>query len=228
MAGLAEMLMKGDPGTKRVYLIRHGSTALNSEDGGGDRIRGWKDVPLSEKGIKQAEKLGTSLKDSGISVLYHSPFSRATDTAKAISETTKAPLVSTDKLKPWNMGILTGQESKDVHPIMREYAVDKPDTPIPEGESFNSFKSRTMDGIQEILQKTNGELPGLVTHHRVERLVKSWIKNGQPPDGQLDMDEMLKHGSGTGSAEIVRLNQQNAGNSRNNPELVRYLLNATR
>lgn len=222
---MAKFLMGDSPSIKKMYLIRHGATALNSQNGDGsvDKIRGWADVPLSDKGQEQAEKLGQKLKNSGIDVIYHSPFSRATDTAQHISNNTGAPMIPVEQLKPWNVGELTGQESKDAHPVLKEHATQKADQPLPGGESFNTFKQRTFDGLKQILAQSNGQMPAIVTHHRVERLIQAWIKNGQKPDLSLDMGEMLKHGEATGSAELVHIQPHKLDNQH----LVRQLLSPT-
>lgn len=203
---MAKYLMGDSPSLRKVYVVRHGATALNAQNGDGsvDKIRGWSDVPLSDKGQEQAEKLGKKLKDSGIDVIYHSPFSRATDTAQHISNNTGAPMVPVEHLKPWDVGELTGVESKTAHPTLERYAREQPNQPIPGGESFNNFKNRFFTGLKQILNQGDN-LPAIVTHHRVERMIQAWLKGGQKQDLTLDMGEMLKHGEPTGHAEIVHI-----------------------
>lgn len=202
-----------NPFARKLYLIRHGATALNSESGGVDRIRAWSNVPLSEEGREEALKLGEKLKDSGLQVLYYSTLDRAHETAKAIARTTGAQLVPDQDLKPWGLGDFTGKESKAVHPKLCEYAIERPNEAVPGGgESFNQFKLRVFSGIRRALDQTPEDvLFGIVTHHRVERLVKAWIKEGEKPDLALDMDEMFKFGEKTGHAEIIEIDPQKLG-----------------
>ena len=51
MVSMAKYLMGDSPSIRKIYVIRHGATALNSQNGDGsvDKIRGWSDVPLSDK-----------------------------------------------------------------------------------------------------------------------------------------------------------------------------------
>ena len=126
-------------------------TALNSEAGGDDRIRGWRDEPLTKEGHAEAAKIAQRLKNTDIDVLYHSPLQRAKDTAKAIAETTGAKLISLEDLKPWNVGEYTGQSSKEVHPILAKFCCDTPDKAIPKGESFDSFRTRAFKGFRQVL-----------------------------------------------------------------------------
>ena len=92
-----------EPNKRLVYVIRHGATALNSQNGGVDRIRGWADVPLSPQGRAEADTLAQKLADTGIDVLYYSTLDRAKDTAAAIAKTTGAQMVPDADLKPWNV-----------------------------------------------------------------------------------------------------------------------------
>ena len=52
--------------TTRLYLIRHGATALSSED----RFSGGTDVDLSSEGRWQAERLGARLAADKISAFW--------------------------------------------------------------------------------------------------------------------------------------------------------------
>lgn len=185
---------------KSVYIIRHGSTKLNHED----KLRGWSDVPLSDKGKEEVRATARKLKDSGIQIIISSDLTRAQETAHEISKETGAPVKTTMGLRPWNVGIFTGQDSKDTHPKLKEYAT-KPNVSIPKGESFNSFKNRFIDELEDVLKKYKDKEIALVTHHRGERLIKSWIKAGQPEDRELDMSVFFLHGEPPAHAEVVKL-----------------------
>src|ERR1043166_2636888 len=69
-----EQMIKGNGKGQQAqfYLIRHGATPMNAGTGSIDRIRGWRNVPLSPQGHKEADKLGARLKGSGIKLLVHS------------------------------------------------------------------------------------------------------------------------------------------------------------
>lgn len=202
-----------DPFVRKFYLIRHGATALNSESGGPDRIRGWSDIPLSKEGEEEAKKLGQELKSSGLGMLYYSTLIRARETAQAIAATTQAILIPEPDLRPWNLGEFTGKESKAVHPQMMDFAMHKPDEPIPGGgESFNHFKFRVMACVKKLLETTPSDiLFGIVTHHRVERLLKAWVAGGERPDLEIDFGAMFKHGESTGHAETIEIDPQKLG-----------------
>jgi broad specificity phosphatase PhoE len=194
-------------GMQKFYLIRHGKTALNAAGGGhqGDRIRGWKDVPLDATGKKEAKRLGVKLKDSGIELIAHSNLSRSKDTAQEVADTTGAEMMSWPPLRPWNVGIYTGQDSNSAHPELQKMAIQKPDQAIPEGESFTQFKCRVFSYLGELLEKANGRHLAVVTHHRVERLIHAWIDAGQPADTSVNFDTMFQHGESPANADVIAL-----------------------
>lgn len=190
---------------REIYLIRHGATALNSESGGVDRIRGWKNVQLSEKGREEIKALAQKLKDSGIKTLVSSDLDRAAETAHAIAATTGARVTLTKQFRPWDLGEFTGQESSSIHPVIADFATRKPDTKIPGGEAFNEFRYRVFNGLREYLWQNPDDLLGIVTHHRDERLLKAWIEKGQPRNLGLDLNVMFRHGEKTAHAEVVKI-----------------------
>lgn len=63
-----------------LYLVRHGETESNKQK----RYQGWMESPLSERGLKQAERVGLFLGLKNIEVLYCSDLKRALHTARVI------------------------------------------------------------------------------------------------------------------------------------------------
>lgn len=199
-------------GKVQLYLIRHGATDLNEQGGAGkDRIRGWSNVPLNDHGRQEAQKLGQKLAGSGIRTLIHSDLDRARDTAQAISQTTGARLVPTPLLRPWNVGIYTGKDSNAAHPELQRLAMQSPDEPIPEGESFNQFKQRAAQGVHFTLLEGQGQPTGMVTHHRVERFLNAWLAAGQRPDLTIDPNVMFQKGEAPAQAKIISIDPRMFG-----------------
>ena len=165
-----------------ALLIRHGSTALNSEDSSVDRIRAWKDEPLDEGGIAGAHKTADAMAAGKIpkpDYLATSDLSRAHDTAKIVAQKNNLPIKEVTKaLRPWDLGQFAGKKTSEVHQKILTY-IAKPDVPVPGGESFNSFKNRFVQGMKFLRAKYPGQTPGLVSHHRVDRLIE-YLQNGDP------------------------------------------------
>lgn len=64
----------------KILIFRHGETDYNVEK----RLQGFLDIPLNERGKRQAKELSEKLKAEKIDLMYSSPLSRALDTAKEI------------------------------------------------------------------------------------------------------------------------------------------------
>ena len=188
-------------GHRKILLIRHGATKLNNDDVSTDRIRGWKDIPLSSDGAKEAHRLGQKIKANPPDVLVPSDLKRAHDTAKIIGKESGVPVAPATKgFRPWNVGKLSGQISKKAIPVLADYAANKPNEPTPGGESFEDFRKRFIDGLRDTLDKHPGHV-GVVTHHRGERLMHAWKAKGFPPDGSVDIKTFNQKGEATGSAQ---------------------------
>ena len=63
----------------QLILLRHGQSQWNLEN----RFTGWKDVPLTGKGVKEAQSAGELMKKSNIEIdlIFSSVLQRANDTA---------------------------------------------------------------------------------------------------------------------------------------------------
>ena len=78
-------------GGKTIYIAYHGHTPQNDAvKTHPDEIRS-KNVPLANKGVKEAKKLGDMMKDKNISEIVSSPLPRALQTAEIIKDKLKTP-----------------------------------------------------------------------------------------------------------------------------------------
>lgn len=75
---------------KTLYLMRHGETVFNVQE----RIQGWVDSPLTERGIEQARAAGRRLAERGVVIdhAYCSTAERASDTLELALEAMGQPL----------------------------------------------------------------------------------------------------------------------------------------
>ena len=88
----------------KLILLRHGQSQWNFEN----RFTGWKDVPLTEKGVKEAKLAGELMKKNkiNIDIIFSSVLRRANDTAKhAIKQ------MNLDHLWDENILIITRNQS---------------------------------------------------------------------------------------------------------------------
>ena len=98
--------------TAILTLIRHGETAANT----GGVWHGSTDTPLSERGRRQARRVGEHLLESGetFSHIYSSPLVRARHTAEAIDAGLGLGVAQEPGLSEYDLGSWEGKDRKSV------------------------------------------------------------------------------------------------------------------
>lgn len=207
------------PGREVKHLVNSENQKVENEMGesGEDFIRGSSNIPLSPMGMEQVDKLGQQFKrKGGVDKIVSSDLLRAKQTADAISRHTGAPVTATKGLRPWHLGEIEGQPTKQVINKMNSYMTRKPDVAVPgkgmysgtPGESFNSFKRRTIGAFQKLLQEHAANPDAKIsatTHYRDVKLAQSWIKKGAPPSMEIDTKHMMGKGDSPGSVHRLFL-----------------------
>jgi probable phosphoglycerate mutase len=156
-----------------LIAVRHGKTSANED--GVERLRGWSPIPLNTEGKHGAIKVADVIKHLNLPFhsFHSSPLKRAIQTAEPIGhEINMSPRV-TDSLKDWNVGELTGRDVKDTLPTIHAY-MDRPNSVIPGGESYNSFASRTIPFLRNLIESKHTHL--VVSHNRVMTLLHAMSK----------------------------------------------------
>ncbi len=90
-----------------IYLIRHGETAWNADN---NRYCGRTDIPLTEKGLKQAELLRRQLGSVKWDGVFSSPLQRAFTTAQIASGAT---VIKDDRLIEADFGLWEGKTKEE-------------------------------------------------------------------------------------------------------------------
>lgn len=150
----------------KLILTRHGLTIENTEG----RVQGHNPGTLHEKGIEQAQKLGTRFKDDKFNIIYSSDLKRASDTAYQIHlHHPEVPIVFTEKLRERNFSLLTGNTKE-------EFGFDKyqpfPAIWIDNPEILKKYKietktdmlKRAKEFIDEVYEKHKNDTVVLVSH----------------------------------------------------------------
>lgn len=88
------------------YYVRHGETLFNVYN----RMQGWCDSPLTEKGIENARQARELLKDVPFKAAYTSTSERCRDTCAIIVEGRNIPVYERKGLKEVNFGSWEGVE----------------------------------------------------------------------------------------------------------------------
>jgi broad specificity phosphatase PhoE len=190
------------------YLARHGATILNSESAASvDRERGWSQCPLTAEGAEDARQAALKLKDKGIGAICCSDLARSEESAEIIGRILDVEPRASAKLRPWGLGILTNRPMSMAGPQIAAYT-KKPDRPVPEGESFNQFKRRAFQGLYEAIAKHPGKSVLIVSHLRVDSLLRAWQALGQPISHNVDVETFTKEGEPPGGIRLFRTHMQ--------------------
>ena len=135
---------------KTIFLVRHGMTAYNEDN----LLQGRIDLPLSDRGKKEAEALSEILKSEPIDIIFHSPLKRAIQTAEIVNRNHNLELKKIECFTEVDMGDWEGEhyfelieKNRDFH---RTWFRD-PDAAIPGGESYCQVFNRVKPGVSRVL-----------------------------------------------------------------------------
>ena len=138
----------------RLYFVRHGESTANRL--GEFSNCGFKH-PLTETGIRQANTLARKLSSVPVERIYSSPLMRAVQTAQILTGTLRAPVVVTEALREWSVGIYEGTSATSGWEIHRRVQEDwfvrgQYDSKMPGGESFVEIRERFVPFIEELVK----------------------------------------------------------------------------
>ena len=198
--------------TDRVLvLVRHGQSEWNLKN----LFTGWRDVDLTEQGIKEATAAGVKLKAHGLTfdVAFTSALKRAQRTLDLMLTEmgqTKIPVIKDQALNERDYGDLSGLNKDDarkkwgeeqVHIWRRSY-----DVAPPGGESLKDTLARTLPYyVEHILPRVlRGERVLVAAHgnslralvmvldrHTTESIIKLNIDTGVPLIYRLNADSTV-------------------------------------
>jgi len=177
-----------------LYLIRHGET----EGAETRRYKGTIDVPLSENGMRQIEKLSSCLvkeinnssnppsptllkeeKGRLLKAVYCSYLSRAVKSAELIAKPHSLKPVIVPALRERYFGIWEGMSFDEIKEKYPEEFTAWAGNPLEfspmEGESTMEVKDRVINAMNTIIQNHSGERIAIVSHGGVIRVILCYI-----------------------------------------------------
>ncbi|MGC8724377.1 MAG: histidine phosphatase family protein [Acidobacteriota bacterium] len=168
---------------RTLIVVRHGETEWNSEK----RIQGSVNVPLSPKGIGQAEALAETMAREAwrFDRVYTSDLDRSRTTAQILADRLEIPvLVTSPLLRELHCGLWEGRAIEELRTREPEaYAswLDDPEWAIPGGESVSELYGRvvtffkeqkaTLEGCRDVL---------LVAHGLANRMILAALMKIEP------------------------------------------------
>lgn len=153
---------------RAVYLIRHGEPAFTGNE---PVCLGRLDLPLSDRGMAQAERLGNYFQSLPGLPVFTSPLLRCRQTASAIGGEAEA----CDGLIEVDMGQWTGLDFAEIRrrwPETYDLRGKAPaEIPPPGGESLIQCGDRALAAVQTLLAARPGEDLVIVAHSGVNRML---------------------------------------------------------
>jgi broad specificity phosphatase PhoE len=149
----------------RLILVRHGETERNSKA----RLQGGKsDIPLNEKGRRQAYCLGSALQGENLKAIYSSPLKRALDTAQAISAHHHLKVQTDHTLVEIDMGLIDGLDLSEVKESQKDFwkrwCQEDYSVALPGGESLLQVQQRAWGAVQGIISRHQEGSVAVVSH----------------------------------------------------------------
>ncbi len=160
-----------------IMTVRHGDTDFNHQR----RYAGLLDVPLNEKGIRDATSAAQGL-DLPIDVVISSRLRRATETAKALVGSTHE-VIQCELCNERDFGKMQGLTPADVEgltPVIKYVKIggDFHSLNPPLGETFPALRRRVMDFTHYVMDEFAG-LSVLIVSHEVFLLQFHGILRGE-------------------------------------------------
>lgn len=143
----------------KIYFAAHSTT----KDNEAEIASGWKDVELSELGIKQSKEMGETFKDIKIDLVCCSDLKRAVNTVKIAFED-KYPVIIDERLRELDYGDFNGKPSEVVGNMKKK----KIKEPFPNGESYEQAMIRVQGFYSELKEKYPDKIILIVGHRATQ------------------------------------------------------------
>lgn len=156
----------------KLILVRHAESIWNEQG----KYQGSADIPLSERGKREAKALAERLKDEKLDAAYSSHLSRAYDTATIVAEPHGIKVQPVPELAEMNFGEwegLTYQEIKERFGVdaFETWMHDPEHVDIPGGEQFGDFADRIEEAMGRIVAAHSDDETILIVAHGAALMV---------------------------------------------------------
>ena len=158
-----------------IVLVRHGETEWSRSG----RHTGRTDVPLSERGRRQAEMLGRFLRGRRFARVLTSPLRRAAQTCRLAGYGQLAEVC--DDLREWDYGAYEGRTTADIRAEVPGWTVWS--HPVPGGETAEQVGARA-DRVIALARAADGDVALFGHGHALRVLAVRWCGLA-PRDGRI-------------------------------------------
>jgi probable phosphoglycerate mutase len=137
----------------KLYLVRH----ARPDEWSAGRCIGRTDVPLSEAGLRSAERLAAGFADVAVAAVYASPLRRAVATAEPIAAAAGREVTRCDGLVEIDFGSFEGRTFDELAAAEPEFYARWMASPatvrFPNGEGFADVRARALAAAAAIARR---------------------------------------------------------------------------
>ncbi|MGZ4307874.1 MAG: histidine phosphatase family protein [Gaiellaceae bacterium] len=151
---------------QEVVLVRHGETEWSKAL----RHTGRTDVPLTEEGRRQAERVGEALRGRSFALVLTSPLLRAAETCRLAGFGDVAQ--ARDDLMEWDYGDYEGQRTAEIREKAPGWTVFRDGAP--NGETAEQVGARA-DRVLEEVRGADGDVLLFAHGHLLRVLTARWL-----------------------------------------------------
>lgn len=152
--------------TTRLVLVRHGETEWSRSG----LHTGRSDIPLTDLGRRQADRLGVALAGAHFSTVLSSPLARARETCERAGFA--ASLEVCPDLMEWDYGGYEGRSTDEIRGELPHWSVWT--DPIPGGETIEAVGARA-DAVISRLLADAGDAVLFAHGHLLRILTARWL-----------------------------------------------------
>lgn len=179
-----------------TYFV-HGTTTDNEQG----RSSGWKNVGLSELGVRQSLELKDQTKEKRFDVVFCSDLKRAVDSAN-ITWKGVFPIVIDGRLRECNYGDLNGAQTNTVDELGDSIITQR----FPHGENYLDVEKRIRSFLDNLKQKYAGKHIAIVAH-KAPQLALDVILKGKTWKQTMKEDWRHTHAWKPGWEYVLHFNQ---------------------
>ncbi|MDJ0460227.1 histidine phosphatase family protein [Streptomyces sp. H27-C3] len=154
----------------RLLLVRHGETQWHAEN----RYAGVSDVPLTVKGLRQADELAAWAKQRGVDAVACSPVSRARLTAAPAARALDLEPEVVEALREvdfgWGEGRTVAEMTAEDPGAVRRFRADAESGAFPSSEPPSAAAARSTAALRRLAEDHHGATVLVVAHNTLLRI----------------------------------------------------------